>query len=84
MSPKTSESGGAAGAKSGSRDGAMSSGRITVMALVVLALVLVFQNTRPTRIRLLVHEVTVPLWMALLGTGTIGALCGAYCRKRRE
>lgn len=52
--------------------------------LTVLALVFIFENTRSTEIRLLIPEVTMPLWLALLGTGVIGALCGAYFMKRRR
>lgn len=51
--------------------------------LTVLALVFIFENTRSTEIRLLIPEVTMPLWLALLGTGVIGALCGAYFMNRR-
>ncbi|MCX4766189.1 LapA family protein [Streptomyces sp. NBC_01275] len=82
MSPKTSESGG----KTGGRGGAMTPARIAVLVLAVLALIFIFENTRTTKIRLLVPEVTMPLWVALLATAIIGALCGAYVtylRKRR-
>ncbi|GAB2918092.1 hypothetical protein GCM10027075_17630 [Streptomyces heilongjiangensis] len=58
-------------------------GRVTVGLLAVLALVFIFENTRTTRIRLLIPEVTMPLWLALLGTALIGAVCGAYFMKRR-
>ncbi|MGI5379346.1 DUF1049 domain-containing protein [Streptomyces sp. CA-251387] len=57
---------------------------ITVLLLVVLALVFIFENTRKTEIRLLVPEVTMPLWLALLGVGVIGALCGALFMSRRR
>ncbi len=52
--------------------------------LAVLALVFIFQNTQNTEIRLLVTEVTMPLWMALLGTALVGALCGAFFMRRRR
>ncbi|MDH6515474.1 putative integral membrane protein [Streptomyces sp. SAI-208] len=78
MSPKTSESGTATGTK-----GAATPARLAVLLLAVLALIFVFENTRATRIRLLAPEVTVPLWTALLATGLIGALCGAYAMRRR-
>ncbi|MCT9076664.1 lipopolysaccharide assembly protein LapA domain-containing protein [Streptomyces fulvoviolaceus] len=80
MSPKTSESGGKAGAKGG----AVTPARIIVVLLAVLALIFIFENTRATKIRLLIPEVTMPLWMALLATAVIGALCGAYFMKRRS
>lgn len=81
MSPKTSTGGSRGG---GSGGGPMTPARIAVAAVAVLALVFVFENTRSTKIRLLIPEVTMPLWMALLGTGLIGALCGAYLSGRRR
>ncbi|MCX5007347.1 DUF1049 domain-containing protein [Streptomyces sp. NBC_00638] len=83
MSPKTSESVGESGGK-GPREGLLTPVRVTVALLAVLALIFVFENTRNTKIRLLVPEVTMPLWMALLATGLIGALCGAYAMRRRR
>jgi hypothetical protein len=76
MSPKTSESGGGG-------TGGPGSGRTTVLAVVGLVLVFVFQNRDATRIRLLSSVVTVPLWTALLATAVLGMLCGAYFSKRR-
>jgi uncharacterized integral membrane protein len=58
--------------------------RIAVLVLVVLALIFIFENTRHTEIRLLIPEVTMPLWLALLGMGLIGAVCGAYFMSRRR
>ncbi|WP_432188346.1 DUF1049 domain-containing protein [Streptomyces sp. Tue6028] len=79
MSPKTSESAG------GNGGGPASPGRISIAALALITLIFVFENRRSTKIRLLGPEVTMPLWMALLGTGAIGGLCGAYAvRKRRS
>ncbi|MFC8359108.1 LapA family protein [Streptomyces griseorubiginosus] len=78
MSPKTAESGTTNG-----RSGAVTPARLAVLLLAALALTFVFENTRETRIRLLVPEVTMPLWTALLATGLIGALCGAYAMRRR-
>ncbi|MGW2045923.1 DUF1049 domain-containing protein [Streptomyces sp. NPDC001858] len=74
MSPKTSET----REKHGGRNPAMTPGRIIVLVLAVLCLIFIFQNTDETEIRLLIPLVTVPLWTALLATGVIGALCGAY------
>ncbi|MFF7050290.1 LapA family protein [Streptomyces griseorubiginosus] len=78
MSPKTAESGTTRGSS-----GAVTPARLTVLLLAALAVTFVFENTRATRIRLLVPEVTMPLWTALLATGLIGALCGAYAMRRR-
>lgn len=81
MSTKTSER----GAKSGGRvRQVMTPARVVVVLLAVLALIFIFENTRDTKIRLLIPEVTLPLWMALLATGLIGALCGAYFMRRRD
>ncbi|WP_059010993.1 LapA family protein [Streptomyces specialis] len=57
--------------------------RIGIAAVAALTLVFIFENSRRTRIRLLVPEVTMPLWLALLGTGLIGVLCGMYFVRRR-
>ncbi len=84
MSPKTSESGGGtSGGRAGARD-LVTPGRVAVVALGLLALIFIFENTRATKIRLLIPEVTMPLWMALLATAVIGALCGAYFMNRRR
>ncbi|WP_405823993.1 LapA family protein [Streptomyces sp. NBC_01390] len=85
MSPKTFESGGRTGGDraTGAR-GLLTPARVAVGALALLALIFIFENTRATRIRLLIPEVTMPLWMALLGTAAIGALCGAYFMRRRR
>lgn len=82
MSPSTS-SGGSKGS-SGGGGGVMTPGRIVVLVVAVLTLVFIFENTHHTKIRLLIPEVTMPLWVALLGTGLIGALCGAYFIRRRK
>ncbi len=71
-------------AKSGKAKGLMTPGRLTVAAIGILGLIFIFENTRSTKIRLLIPEVTMPLWMALLLTGVIGALCGAYLIRRRK
>ncbi|MDX3517169.1 LapA family protein [Streptomyces scabiei] len=59
-------------------------GRVLMGLLAALALVFVFQNTQSTEIELLVTEVTMPLWLALLGTGLVGAVCGAFFMRRRR
>ncbi|WP_327726993.1 LapA family protein [Streptomyces sp. NBC_00487] len=81
MSPKTSERSGTHRRK---RWGdLLTPGRVVAGLLAVLALVFVFQNTQDTEIQLLVSEVTMPLWLALLGTGLVGAVCGYFMRRRR-
>ncbi|WP_405529195.1 LapA family protein [Streptomyces canus] len=82
MSPKTS-AGGTTKDRNAAAARAVTPARVVVLLLAVLALTFIFENTRATRIRLLVPEVTMPLWTALLATGLIGALCGAYVMKRR-
>lgn len=84
MSPKTSESGGKSGGGTRGGRGVLTPTRVAVGALALLALIFIFENTRATEIRLLIPEVTMPLWMALLGTAVIGALCGAYFMRRRR
>ncbi|WP_329173498.1 MULTISPECIES: DUF1049 domain-containing protein [unclassified Streptomyces] len=59
-------------------------GRIAVLVIAVFALVFVFENTHSVRIRLIVPEVTVPLWQALLATLVAGWLCGRFLRGSRR
>ncbi|MCX4671335.1 DUF1049 domain-containing protein [Streptomyces sp. NBC_01381] len=85
MSPSTSTSGSKKSSSGGGGiRGAMTPGRVAVLTLAVLGLIFIFENTRHTKIRLLIPVVTMPLWVALLGTGLIGALCGAYFMRRRK
>jgi len=58
--------------------------RITMAVLAVLLLIFIFENTHDTKIRLIIPEVTMPLWLALLGTGVVGAILGAYAMSRRR
>ncbi|MFI9154417.1 DUF1049 domain-containing protein [Streptomyces sp. NPDC053367] len=62
----------------------MTPARYVVLALAVLALIFIFQNNDSTEIRLLIPVVTMPLWVALLATGVIGVLVGAYFMRRRR
>lgn len=57
--------------------------RIVGLVLAVLALIFVFENTQHTQIRMLIPLVTIPLWLALLGTAVVGAVCGAIFMSRR-
>lgn len=84
---KTGKSGKASGTHRGSRGwrASLTAGRISMLVLAALTLIFIFENTQETKIRLLIPEVTMPLWAALLATGLIGALCGAYfCLGRRR
>ncbi|WP_460070920.1 LapA family protein [Streptomyces sp. YKOK-I1] len=91
MTAKTTKTGKSAKASgthrgSGGWRASMTPGRVTMMVLAALTLIFIFENTQETKIRLLIPEVTMPLWAALLATGLIGALCGAYFgmgRRRR-
>lgn len=84
MTAKTSESGTKAGGKRGGLAGSMTPGRIIVLVLAALSLIFIFENTDSTEIRLLIPLVTMPLWLALLAMGLIGALLGAYFMRRRR
>jgi uncharacterized integral membrane protein len=58
-----------------------------MLVLAALAIVLIAENTRDVRIRLIVPVVTMPLYAALLVMFVLGALCGAllrYTRRRRK
>ena len=87
MSPKTAKPPKISGTHRGSGGwrASLTPGRVTMLVLAALTLVFIFENTQQTKIRLLIPEVTMPLWAALLATGLIGALCGAYfCMGRRR
>ncbi|WP_329125308.1 LapA family protein [Streptomyces sp. NBC_01465] len=79
MSPKETSSG-----DKGGLAGQFTPARIAVIALAVLALIFIFENTRQVKIRLLIPEVSMPLYMALLAMFVIGALCGGYFFRRRN
>ncbi|MBO1331117.1 LapA family protein [Streptomyces sp. VRA16 Mangrove soil] len=79
MSPKDT----ASTAKSGGSS-AFTPARIAVLALFVLLLIFIFENTRQVKIRLLIPEVSMPLYVALLLTAAIGAICGGYFVARRR
>ncbi|MGW4159799.1 lipopolysaccharide assembly protein LapA domain-containing protein [Streptomyces sp. NPDC004788] len=79
MSPRETSSAGAARA-----GGVVTPGRVAMAAVAVLTLVLIFENTRQVRVRLLIPEVSMPLYLALLATTLLGALCGFYLAARRR
>ncbi|MFF3763262.1 DUF1049 domain-containing protein [Streptomyces sp. NPDC001922] len=85
MSPKTSTSrGGRSRGAKGRFLESMTPGRVAVIVVAVLALVFILENTAKTKIRLIVPEVIMPLWVALLAMVLIGILCGAYLFRRRR
>ncbi|MFJ2957628.1 lipopolysaccharide assembly protein LapA domain-containing protein [Streptomyces sp. NPDC087270] len=49
--------------------------RIAALVLCALALVFIFENTQRVKIRLIVPEVKMPLWLALLITFVVGGVC---------
>ncbi|ARF65263.1 MULTISPECIES: LapA family protein [Streptomyces] len=77
MSPKDVSSG------SGRGTGWITPGRVVVALLVVLVAVFICVNTNKVTIRVLIPEVTMPLWLALLAVFVIGLLCGGYLFRRR-
>ncbi|WP_349307870.1 MULTISPECIES: DUF1049 domain-containing protein [unclassified Streptomyces] len=79
---KSTSSGKSSSKKSGG--GLVTPSRIAVAVLAVLGLVFIFENTRQVKIRLIIPEVTMPLWLALLGMAIIGGVCGAYVFHRRK
>lgn len=78
MSAKQTSSGGKG--QVGSR---FTAARISVMAVAIVAVVFIFENTRQVKIRLLIPEVTMPLCLALLAMFLIGVVCGACFLRRR-
>jgi uncharacterized integral membrane protein len=53
-------------------------------ALVVVIVVFVIENTRQTKIRFLVPQVTAPLWTALFVAALLGALAGVLIARHRR
>lgn len=64
--------------------GTFTPGRIALIVVAILALVFIFENTHHVKIRLLIPEVTMPLYLALLAMAVIGVLCGGYFVGRRK
>ncbi|UQI47037.1 DUF1049 domain-containing protein [Streptomyces sp. HU2014] len=73
----------AAGGASGGRLRELATpGRIALLAVAVLALVFVFENTRHVKIRIIGPEVSMPLWLALAAMLVVGWLLGRYVSVR--
>ncbi len=59
--------------------------RIAGFAVIaVVALIFIFQNTTETTVRLLIPEVTMPLWGALLIAWVLGLLATMFTLRRRR
>ncbi|MFC4030974.1 LapA family protein [Streptomyces polygonati] len=61
--------------------------RIAALVLIALAAIFIFENTRMVRIRLIIPEVTMRLWAALLiafGIGLLTGLCLRFSARRRR
>lgn len=78
MSSKPTDSGGETG-----RD-IFTPGRIVFLIVAAVTLIFIFQNNQQTEIRLLIPQVTLPLWTALLFTLLVGTGCGYYLAARRR
>ncbi|MFE2555762.1 DUF1049 domain-containing protein [Streptomyces sp. NPDC059352] len=82
MSPKeTSRTPGGGATRFG---GAFTPGRIAMTAVAVLTLVFIFENSGEAGIRILIPEVSMPLYPALLATAVLGAGCGYFPAARRQ
>lgn len=71
------------GGKAGLRD-KFTPARWVALVVAALSIVLIVENTRQVRIRLLVPVVTMPLYAALLIMFVLGALCGALFVRSRS
>lgn len=63
--------------------GAVRASRVALAVVAVLAIVFICENTRQVRVRVLIPEVTMPLWLAMAVVAVIGAACGGYLSRRR-
>ncbi len=82
MSPKdTSRTSG--GGRSGFT-ASLTPGRVGMALLAAVTLIFIFENTGDVKIRILIPEVTMPLYLALLATAILGAACGFYVAARRR
>ena len=57
---------------------------IAAIALVVLGVIFVFENTRRTKIRFIIPEVRVQVWVALLAALAVGVVLGWLLERRRH
>jgi len=57
---------------------------IAAIALVVLGVIFVAENTRRTKIRFIIPEVRVQVWVALLAALAVGVVLGWLLERRRH
>ena len=58
--------------------------QIAAAVFVVLALVFIFENTKSVKVRLIIPEVTAPLYVALLIAAVLGGLVTLLIQWRRR
>ncbi|GHF37748.1 DUF1049 domain-containing protein [Streptomyces morookaense] len=63
---------------------ALTPSRVVVLAVLVLLLVFVLENTGRITIRLIVPEVSAPLWLTLVAMLVIGWFLGRFVHVRRR
>ena len=57
---------------------------IAAIVLVVLGVIFVVENTRRTKIRFIIPEVTVQVWVALVAALAVGVVIGWLLERRRH
>ena len=56
---------------------------IAAGALLVISLIFIVENTRSVRMRILIPQVTAPLWLALAIAFLLGGVLGFFLSRRR-
>ncbi|NBM21000.1 DUF1049 domain-containing protein [Streptomyces sp. GC420] len=84
MSRRTASGGPGGRTATGRGGGYLTPGRIVAGVPAVLGIVFIAENTQDVRIRVIIREVVMPLWAALLVMGVIGLLCGIILFWRRR
>ena len=57
---------------------------LIAVALSILAVVFVFENTKSTEVRFIVPRVDSPLWVALVAAVALGFVIGWFVGRRRK
>ncbi|MEV6246624.1 DUF1049 domain-containing protein [Streptomyces sp. NPDC051742] len=85
MSPKDTSraSGGGSGGRSGFT-ASLTPGRVGPAVLAAVTLIFIFENAGDVKIRVLIPEVPMPLYLALPATAILGAACGFHVAARRR